>query len=123
METVTSIPGLAKKSYVILALMLILWVAAAGAGDILLKQHRLFDWRFAAGCVLYIACAFFAVYCFHRSDFGVLALFWNAVSIPASVAIALVVFHEPITMRRVLMFLFSVAAILCGVGEPGTLFP
>ncbi len=94
--------------------ILIVWVIAAALGDMLFKQCTWFDWKFFTGCALYMSCPFYAVYCFHRKDFGVFILLWNAASVLASVGIALVVFREKITLPRVLMFVLSVAAIACG---------
>jgi len=97
----------------IVAGILILWVIAAALGDMLFKQCLWFDWKFFTGCALYMACPFFAVYCFHRCDFGVFVLLWNAASVLVGVAIALMVFREAVTLPRVLMFLFSLGAIVC----------
>jgi hypothetical protein len=83
----------------------------------LFKQCSWFDWKFFVGCALYVSCPFYAVYCFHRCDFGVFVLLWNAVSVLVTVGIAITVFHEKITVPRVLMFIFSLGAVLCGYAE------
>lgn len=99
------------------ASVLILWVVAAAIADMLFKQCSWWDWKFMVGCALYMSCPFYAVYCFHRRDFGVFVLLWNAASVLVSVGIALAVFREQVTLPRMLMFLFSLGAILCGYFE------
>lgn len=98
----------------IVASLLVWWCAVAAIGDMLFKQCQWFDWKFFIGVLLYLSCPFYAVYCFHRKDFGSFVLLWNAVSVLISVGLALIVFKEKITSPKILMFVFSIMVIICG---------
>ena len=92
----------------------IIGVGTTMVADVLLKQHALMeDWRYLlSGAVLYGAVAFPVAYALRLTSFGGLFLIWESATVVAGVTIASLLYHEPLTVQRMLAVILVIAAIL-----------
>ena len=98
--------------------LLIGWVVFSIVGDFHLKkaanQHFwIISPSFIYGLIIYASCSILAVISFKRMEFGTLAIVWSALSLAISVLSSVVVFDEPLTIRRsIALFLVLLATFV-----------
>lgn len=93
--------------------LIVVWVGIATYGDTLFKSSTSLDsGRFVAASACYLATSFFAFWTFKLQQWGWIILLWNSLSLALSLALSVMVFGEPFTIRRRLAAAFVLAAIL-----------
>lgn len=79
---------------------------AVGA-DFLIKNGHLW-----CGALLYAGCAWPAYWCFRYSEFGYVTIVWSASAVIVGVLVGRCVFHEQITVLRVVGLIAAVVAVM-----------
>jgi hypothetical protein len=93
-------------------LLVFAWVAGATFADMRFKAAReILSIDFALGFAGYAAMSFIAIATFRHASWGWIFIVWNVVSLAVGLALALAVYHEPMTLRRILATLLLLAAI------------
>ena len=85
-------------------------------GDMLLKRGSGLEHPryFALGVALYAAAAVPVAVLFKKTDFSVVFIVWEAVTVVVAIAVARVFYHEQLVMSRILAVAFAIAAVLLG---------
>src|SRR6266446_5879303 len=80
--------------------------------DVLLKKSHFSDWRYVAlGCLLYGSSALLVAAAFRFTDFGMLFMVWEAITVVFGLAVGTVLFREPFTLLKFVAFLLVLGAL------------
>ena len=92
-------------------LAVLAWVGIAVYADMLFKRApNLMSWVFAVGAILYASTGFLAFYVYRVQQWGWVAITWNVVALGMGLAISILFYNEPFTLRRLLASLLLLAA-------------
>jgi len=67
---------------------------------------------FFVGSLCYLLTSFLAITAFHRQQWGWIFIVWNCVSLALGMVLSVILFHEPITIKRAAASLFVFLVIL-----------
>jgi multidrug transporter EmrE-like cation transporter len=88
-------------------------VAATIVADMFLKKGTVLTSRnVAIGAVLYALVAVPVTLAYREISFSALFIIWEGVTILAGLAVGMLWFHEPLTVRTVIAALFAVTAMI-----------
>jgi len=88
-------------------------VAATIVADMFLKKGTVVTSRnVAIGAVLYALVAVPVTLAYREISFSALFIIWEGVTILAGLAVGMLWFHEPLTLRTVIAALFAVTAMI-----------
>ena len=92
--------------------LMLLGVSVSTIADILLKKSDGTNWWYIiVGVILYGLPAIPLAFVFNKLDFVVVFIIWQALSMILAVIFSIFMFHETMTLSRVLSVVFAVVAI------------
>lgn len=96
-----------------LSLLVFSGVALTVLADVLLKKSGGQNVRFIVlGVILYALVAIPVTFAFRITEFGLLFIIWEAVTVALGLVISAVVFRETLTFQRSMAFLLTIAALI-----------
>lgn len=85
-------------------------VTAIWCGMAILADSVIKNGSYVLGAVIYAACVLPAIYSFRNEEFGWVTVAWAAMSLLIGLLVSVVVFHEPLTGKRLLAAILAVVA-------------
>jgi hypothetical protein len=93
--------------------LVLVWVAVATYADMQFKAATgVLSPEFARGIIGYGASGFVALAAFKQQSWGWIFIAWNCLSLAAGLTLAVAIYQEPMTWRRMSAAILLVAAML-----------